>query len=411
MESTSARAILDFRVAGGVVMNGEAGGRGASALFAGRPVDEGDAQYDPVEYLFRFRSISSVVECSNEERALLATVLLPWVGDIEEVAGGVTIEDAFPDGSASSLGARIGPVRGVTHAFSSSVPTARALTGAAVERSGGGLFVEAEVVRVVIESSDVVVPADTGAVSADEERGLVAEEVDTADGWLFDLQDFDTAARQLGAHLMGQVYAWLRGKGQYWLGMSGERPQLLDPVGVYFLEDGEWKQGGISYSVDILGASRIQAAIDATDLASELETWMAREAPVPIERQVLADAYHQAMKASSEAWAMAAILGAVALEIGIKRAVRERATTAQRGLVEFILENHRSVEVAAESHFSSLLAALGSKSLREDRRDVWLSVRTLFQLRNRAVHAGEWPSEDVIPLLNAASDALSWLDS
>jgi hypothetical protein len=104
---------------------------------------------------------------------------------------------------------------------------------------------------------------------------------------------------------------------------------------------------------------------------------------------------------------------AIACEVKVKAILRSRATEAQRSLVDFALNNPHEVTVtAADEMFDKLMFATLGRSLREDNKQLFLDIKSLYTVRNRIAHGGLMPDEaEAGRVVHASRRCFVWLDS
>jgi hypothetical protein len=104
-------------------------------------------------------------------------------------------------------------------------------------------------------------------------------------------------------------------------------------------------------------------------------------------------------------------MAAIAAETKVKAFRREHASDEQRPLIEFILKNHREVNVTAvDGLFDKLMETTHGRSLRKDDLSLFKRVRALFELRNDIAHVGADASrQQAREAVRAATDAFTWL--
>lgn len=143
---------------------------------------------------------------------------------------------------------------------------------------------------------------------------------------------------------------------------------------------------------------------DVADLSHQL-----RE-ELPLWARVLADARYYTW---SDEWAAperAVLLAAVACELAAKETLRESAHAETGALVELLLERPRDWSLAAVSLFDEHLRLVTGHSLRDDDRELWKQVNSLFQERNRIAHRGaRMDGETARMLVDSAVQATEWL--
>jgi len=144
----------------------------------------------------------------------------------------------------------------------------------------------------------------------------------------------------------------------------------------------------------------VLAALDATS-----SDW---EASLPGE--LLADARFYTLRPAALNPNLGVFLAAIAAEVAIRRFLADHATDEQGELVGLLLEN-RMISLAAVSLYDKGLKAVIGHSLREDDKDAYVALDSLFQVRNRVAHKGAYSvgPEEASRHLKAAARALEYL--
>jgi hypothetical protein len=220
-------------------------------------------------------------------------------------------------------------------------------------------------------------------------------------------------ARDVASQVITDFVAWVRATTRLTdLALSSEVPPLAGPVRAFEADTGiQFKVGPSIRSVgvgrDPAGRYRLTVA-DLTEIIERVN----RGDEAPIAETLLADAEHYARHAVRD-FRRAVLMAAIACEVKVKEILRERATKAQRSLVDFALENPREITLtAADGLFNKLIFATLGRSLRQDDRQLFRDIEALYTARNRIAHRGLMPDEaEAGRVVRAARRSFTWLDS
>ena len=107
----------------------------------------------------------------------------------------------------------------------------------------------------------------------------------------------------------------------------------------------------------------------------------------------------------------AVLLAAIAAEVRIRDALREKTPASREELVEVILKNYREIDIAIGQLPHKVMKAAVGRSLQEDDSELFGRVQALFQLRNEVAHWGIEPTKEKARDAVLAANALAmWLD-
>jgi hypothetical protein len=226
----------------------------------------------------------------------------------------------------------------------------------------------------------------------------------------------DASTRQLlvdmireATRFVGDFTDWIWVNGQTWYEPRGRYPKLVSSVGLIDLNAQLYK------GIQIGQAGTLRILPDDAPLSGEALGRLGERAetgPPELPSLLLAEARHYLGTTHTLAPDRAVLIAAIACEIRVKAVLREKAGPAARSLVDIIVGNPRDVSVAAFDLFHKTMRATVGRSLHEENRRLFDTVRSLFETRNRIVHRGEVTDiEHARPLVAAAVEAFEWLDS
>ena len=105
-------------------------------------------------------------------------------------------------------------------------------------------------------------------------------------------------------------------------------------------------------------------------------------------------------------------MAAIACEVKVKATLRDRASEAQRPLLDFALDHPHEITVsAAGGLFNSLMLATLGRSLSRDDNRLFRDIERLYTVRNAIAHHGRMPDEADVGRVRAARRCFIWLDS
>ncbi len=220
-------------------------------------------------------------------------------------------------------------------------------------------------------------------------------------------------AKDVAERVVTAFVAWVRATTRMTsLPLSSEVPPLAGPVRAIDLDSG-LRLGagpsirGVAEARDPAGKYRL-AVSDVDEIIGRIR----RDEEAPIAETLLADAEHYARHPVRDG-RRAVLMAAIACEVKVKTTLRDRASEAQRPLLDFALDNPREITVtAAGGLFNSLMLATLGRSLSRDDKPLFKDVERLYTVRNAIAHHGRMPDEaDVGRVVRAARRCFTWLDS
>ncbi len=220
-------------------------------------------------------------------------------------------------------------------------------------------------------------------------------------------------AQEVASQVVTTFVAWVRATTRMTgLSLSSEVPPLAGPVRTF--EVGTDLQVRTGPSVRSVAVGRDPAGkyhLDLSDVERFIEQ-VSRDDEPPVAETLLADAEYYARHAISDV-RRAVLMAAIACEVKVKAILRDRATEAQRSLVDFALENPREITItAAGGLFDKFMLATLGRSLRQDDRQLFRDIEALYTVRNRIAHGGLMPDEaEAGRVVRAARRCFTWLDS
>ncbi len=220
-------------------------------------------------------------------------------------------------------------------------------------------------------------------------------------------------AQDVAARFVTVFVAWVRATTRMSdLPLSREVPPLAGPVRAFDVATGLPVRAGPSMRTVMEGrdpAGKYQLA--ATDMDQIIER-IQRGDEAPVAETLLADAEHYARHGIHDL-RRAVLMAAIACEVKVKEILRNRASTAQRSLLDFALDNPHEVTVtAADGLFNKLMLATLGRSLRLDDNKLFKDVVRLYEVRNGIAHHGRMPDEaEAGRVVRAARRCFVWLDS
>jgi hypothetical protein len=202
----------------------------------------------------------------------------------------------------------------------------------------------------------------------------------------------DTAVEVGGERLAGFLES-VRVDRQFWLGLSLERPPVVDGPHLFDDADGRYDRLPVASSAMTVMYGHAEAdRVTPQAFARAAAAVVAGTLP-SIEDRLLADARAVLRRGPRPLLPQALVLAAMSTEIRIKTTLGHHATDAQRDLVQIMLTSPRDYSLAACSLFDRPLKAVTGRSLREDDRVLWKATEALFQDRNKVAHRGATHNE------------------
>lgn len=187
--------------------------------------------------------------------------------------------------------------------------------------------------------------------------------------------------------------AWTRFEGnQYWAEPEGRYPRIVNMVSLVDID----AQRGLRISQGRAGMIRIVADENMLDLARlrRVKDALVAEQQLGVEELLLLEARYilageQVIQADR-----ATLLAAIALEVMVKKVLRDVASSGQAELVELLLNNPRDWSMSAHGLFSKALAAVSPSSKSTPDKALSTRVQKLFTERNKIAHSGAMVSLD-----------------
>lgn len=218
-------------------------------------------------------------------------------------------------------------------------------------------------------------------------------------------------AQDTAAQVVKAVVAWVRATTRMaGLPLSSEVPPQAGPV-LAIDEAGERLRTGPSIKTVTTGRDPSgKYRLAPSDLADIIEH-VRQDDDAPVAETLLADAEHYALHRVHDL-RRAVLMAAIACEVKVKTVLREKATAAQRSLLDFALDSPREITVtAADGLFDKLMLATVGRSLRQDDRELFRDIQLLYTVRNRIAHRGAMPEEaETGRVVRAARRCFVWLD-
>jgi hypothetical protein len=323
-----------------------------------------------------------------------------WVADgllgesVEVTLGGLRISATFPAAIDAFPAPRI-PFAPVGDPF-----PGREYTGdehpfsGASERTDDAGYRAVHVIRV-----QVVGPGTVGR--PDFEPDIQSGAAEAAFGFLERAQ---AAADSLVSHLLD----WARANGQSWLGLHGQPTRLTGVQSLWDDEAGSRLPVGWPHLVSVIEMGRGDTAITPTNRSELLEFLQSGE-EMSIPTTLISDA-RSLLRGSGHDQMRAVLSAAVAVEIEVKRVLREESPEVLHAFIDVALNSPRDFSFAAAGLFDKPMKAAIGRSLKEDDKPTYVNVNVLFETRNRIAHRGEQPKPDEArAVVKAAEAALAWL--
>jgi hypothetical protein len=215
---------------------------------------------------------------------------------------------------------------------------------------------------------------------------------------------------QVATDLVTEFLDWLRVRGQYWLGVMGERPERCGALKSFDAITGERFRAGFGGLMMV--QARAQAAMLTASGLDEIHQDLAMNRTFPNPESFLADALHLREAEHRSDIQRAIIMAAVACETKVQQILREKVSDDRKGLVLIILKNHREIEIAKIMLFHTVMAEALGCSLRDSNQELYERIESLFKMRNRIVHEGKLYSvQEMRPIIVAAKEVFEWLDA
>jgi hypothetical protein len=220
-------------------------------------------------------------------------------------------------------------------------------------------------------------------------------------------------AQEIAAHVIKAFIAWVRATTRMTdLPLSSEVPPLAGPVLAVDTEAGLPFRTGPSVRTVLVARDPAGKYRLAPEDMDQIIDRIQQDEEAPIAETLLADAEHYALHRVLDL-RRAVLMAAIACEVKVKEILRNRATAAQRSLLDFALDNQREVTVtAANGLFDKLMLATLGRSLRLDDKKLFNDVVHLYKVRNDIAHHGIMPdAADADRVVRAARRCFIWLDS
>jgi hypothetical protein len=240
------------------------------------------------------------------------------------------------------------------------------------------------------------------------EGGLSESAEDEADE---ELSNFLRRTYQTAEGVAADFVECARLRGQPWLGVHGQRPELVGDPRVSDGHADHWLDvDGVPYRNPEPQQCPVEAAI-SPDVVSSLAGLLGDERPeLPIAETLLADALHFAWLNPPDLQ-RAVLMAAIGCEVKVKARLREKVSAEGLPLIDLLLGNPRDWSVAAIALFDKGMFAALHRSLKSENRELYKRVSQMFELRNRIAHLGERPNELAAKdAIAAVREVFRWLD-
>ena len=219
-------------------------------------------------------------------------------------------------------------------------------------------------------------------------------------------------ATAVAEHVMAGLTAWIRSTTRLTdLPLTSDVPPLAGPVRTVDIDSGHPVRIAPSISMVLVGrdpdGKYNLAESDMDRIIDSIE----RDQQPPVAETLLADAeYYIGHKVRD--YRRAILMAAIACEVKVKAVLRQRATDAQRPLLDFALDNPREITItAADGLFDKLMLATLNHSLRKEDKQLFNDVQSLYRTRNAIAHHGRMPNEaEAGRVVRAARRCFIWLD-
>lgn len=210
-------------------------------------------------------------------------------------------------------------------------------------------------------------------------------------------------SRRMAEDNLARFLDHIRIYGQFWLGMSMQRPDLVDGPALYLLADGEEPRrlpGGGSLGPIYL--DRPDHAV-GREVITRVAANVAHSVEPDLAAVLLADAKKLARYDTLPNLRHAVLLAAVSAELRIKAALIAAANEDQAHLVQLLFDKPRDFSVAALALLDQPLKIVTGQSLKEGDPKLFKAAQTLFEVRNKIVHSGRpYPASDLYDAINAS---------
>jgi hypothetical protein len=266
--------------------------------------------------------------------------------------------------------------------------------GGASERSDRAGYRDVDLIRVQVTGIGTVAMAD---FEPGERPGA------TDEGFEF-LRRVQAAADRLVSNLLD----WSRANGQSWLGLHGQPVRLTGLQSLWDDDAGRRLPLGWPPSITTIKSGRGRTAITPTN-SGELHDFLESGAEITLPTTLVSDA-RSLLRGNGHDRMRAVLSAAVAVEIEVKRVLREESPEALHAFIDVALNSPRDFSFAAGGLFDKPMKAAIGRSLRDEDKDAFREVTTLFEIRNGIAHRGENPtSQGARAAVEAAESALTWL--
>lgn len=242
-------------------------------------------------------------------------------------------------------------------------------TVALVER--GGDFADVRLVRITAN-----VESTLSVESFDPKRSADQEMHDQL------LHEMRSGSLQLARDLCD----WVRlHHEQFWIEPSGRFPRIVSSVELVDIDASR------TFGIQIASAGQVlmiddDALLDDAGL-QRIESSLERGSPYPDEL-FLGEACYLIGSEQVSGPERATLLGAIAVELRVKRALQTIADPAQLMLLDLLLENPHDWTLSAHSMFKKALAVVAGRPMRPDHASLSKRVQKLFESRNALAHRG-----------------------
>jgi hypothetical protein len=215
---------------------------------------------------------------------------------------------------------------------------------------------------------------------------------------------------QIATAVVTEFLDWLRVRGQYWLGVVGERPERCGELNSFDAATGEPFRVGFG-GLMIIHARESVAMLTSTGL-EEIQQELARSGTLPTPESFLADALHLREAEHLSDLQRAIVMAAMACEMKVQQVLREKTADCRKGLVFIILKNAREIEIAKIILFHTVMKEALGYSLHDSDKRLYDGVETLFRMRNRVVHKGRsYSAKEMREAIWAAKEVFQWLNA
>lgn len=272
---------------------------------------------------------------------------------------------------------------------------------------GEMIWIEVNVVMLQIRG----IQSDLTAASLEVDKDPVT--LLPNDQTMQEYQRVGLVASEVGDSFMRDYVQRLRvDSGQFWLGQSTFQPSQTWLTNFFDDSGTKLRMSGTQRPTKHLVTGQPSVAITIQGQRRILEQ-IAGEQPLRLPESILQEARFTLWASPHADPSLATLLSAIAVESKVHQVLRHAASEPSLPFVDYVLSNPREVTVSADNLFDKFSLLVCGRSLRTENKTLFVSLKSLFQDRNKVAHRGSRvESYEVADAhVRTASAVFEWLAS